>query len=162
MPGGFERVVWYGLGPHESYSDRRESVTAGEWRGPVDEQFENYVFPQENGGKAETRWAAVGSAHGTGLLMVAEQEQPVLFTASHYTPEDLDVAGHTYDLTPRDETIVNLDRLHVGLGSSICGPRPMDHYLIPPQDVTFTIRMRPILSMAGLDEVVRDLRLQLG
>jgi len=158
MPEGFEQVAWYGLGPHESYSDRRESVTVGEWRGTVDEQFEPYIFPQENGGKAETRWSAVASAHGTGLLMVAEQAQPFLFTVSHFTPEDLDAAKHTYDLTPRGETIVNLDRLHVGLGSSICGPRPMDQYLIPPQDVTYTVRLRPIGSMAGLDDTVRALR----
>ncbi|MGC4190023.1 MAG: glycoside hydrolase family 2 TIM barrel-domain containing protein [Thermomicrobiales bacterium] len=162
MPGGFEQLAWYGPGPHASYSDRRESVTFGEWRGSVSGQFENYVFPQENGGKAETRWAAVASGHGTGLLMVAEQEHPFLLTASHYTPEDLDAAKHTYDLSPRDETIVNLDRRHVGLGSSICGPRPMDQYLIPPQDVTFTIRLRPIATMAGLDDAVRTLRTTMG
>lgn len=162
MPEGFEQVAWYGLGPHESYSDRRESVTVGEWRGTVDEQFHNYVFPQETGGKAETRWAAVASVHGTGLLMISEADQPLLFTASHYTPEDLDAANHTYDLVPRRETIVNLDRLHAGLGSSICGPRPMDQYLIPAQDVTFTVRMRPIISMAGLDDTVRELRAAFG
>ncbi|MGB3329306.1 MAG: glycoside hydrolase family 2 TIM barrel-domain containing protein [Thermomicrobiales bacterium] len=158
MPGGCEQVAWYGLGPHESYSDRRESVTVGEWRGTVDEQCERYIVPQENGGKAETRWAAVASAHGTGLLMVAEQDAPLLFTASHFTPEDLDAAKHAWELSPRDETIVNLDRLHAGLGSSICGPRPMDQYLIPPQDVAFTIRMRPIGAMTGLDDAVRGLR----
>ncbi|MGC4105707.1 MAG: glycoside hydrolase family 2 TIM barrel-domain containing protein [Thermomicrobiales bacterium] len=162
LPDGFEQVAWYGLGPHESYSDRRESVTVGEWRGTVDEQFENYVFPQENGGKAETRWAAVATDHGTGLLMVAEEGEPLLFTASHFTPEDLDAAKHTYELMPRGETIVNLDRLHAGLGSSICGPRPMDQYLIPPQDVAFTVRLRPVGAMTGLDDSVRALRTAMG
>ncbi|MGN6032148.1 MAG: hypothetical protein ACTHQE_10840 [Thermomicrobiales bacterium] len=39
---------------------------------------------------------------------------------------------------------MSLIRLHAGLGSGICGPRPMDQHLILPQDVTCTVRPRPI------------------
>ena len=144
-------MTWYGRGPHESYPDRKESATIGEWSGSVVDQFTNYVFPQENGSKADTRWAAITSAQGTGLLAVAEH--PIQFSALAFTPEDLDAANHTFDLTPRDETVVNLDLLMAGLGSSACGPRPLDRYLIPALDVSFTIRLRPIMSTEGVNDL---------
>jgi len=143
--GSFDRVTWYGRGPHESYPDRKESTTFGEWQGSVADQFVNYVFPQENGSKADTRWGAVTSAYGIGLLAVAEE--PMQFSALAFTPEDLDAASHTFDLIPRDETIVNLDRLMAGLGSSACGPLPLDRYLIPARAMSFTVRLRPIASI---------------
>lgn len=153
--GAVDRVTWYGRGPHESYPDRKESASIGEWSGTVADQFVNYVFPQENGSKADTRWAAITSAQGTGLLAIAEQ--PVQFSALAFTPEDLDTATHTFDLTPRAETIVNLDHLMAGLGSSACGPRPLDQYLIPPQETSFTIRLRPITTVEGLGDFAASL-----
>jgi len=159
MPGDFDRVTWYGLGPHESYADRRESVTIAEWSGSVDEQFTNYVFPQECGGKGETRWAAITAPHGMGLLAIAEET--VQFSALHVTPEDLDAAQHAHELTMRDETIVNLDHRHAGLGSSICGPRPLDQYLIPPDEEIFTLHLRPIVTTARLGDVATAIRASL-
>lgn len=153
--GAVDRVTWYGRGPHESYPDRKESASIGEWSGTVADQFVNYVFPQENGSKADTRWAAITSAQGTGLLAIAEQ--PVQFSALAFTPEDLDTATHTFDVTPRAETIVNLDHLMAGLGSSACGPRPLDQYLIPPQETSFTIRLRPITTVEGLGDFAASL-----
>ncbi|MGI8482719.1 MAG: glycoside hydrolase family 2 TIM barrel-domain containing protein [Thermomicrobiales bacterium] len=159
MPGGagsFDRMAWYGRGPHESYPDRKDSTTIGEWSGSVADQFVNYVFPQENGSKADTRWAAITSAQGTGLLAVAEQ--PVQFSALSFTPEDLDRANHTFELLPRDETVVNLDLLMAGLGSSACGPRPLDRYLIPALEVSFTIYLSPIMTTEGLGDLAMRLR----
>ncbi|MGB3307136.1 MAG: glycoside hydrolase family 2 TIM barrel-domain containing protein [Thermomicrobiales bacterium] len=151
MPGGehgFNRVTWYGRGPQESYPDRKESATFGRWSGLVLDQATDYVFPQECGSKADTRWAAVTSAFGVGLLAIAEE--PLQFSVLPYTPEDLDAASHAVALVPREETIVNLDHLMAGLGSSACGPRPLDHYLISATETTFTIRLQPVSSVEGL------------
>ena len=57
LPASFDRFAWYGLGPHESYPDRRESVKRGVFSGTVQDQFETYIRPQENGNKSEVRWA---------------------------------------------------------------------------------------------------------
>ncbi len=58
LPAGFDRFAWYGLGPHESYPDRRESVKLGVYSGTVSEQLETYIRPQENGNKSDVRWAS--------------------------------------------------------------------------------------------------------
>ncbi len=144
LPAGFDRFAWYGLGPHESYPDRRESVKRGVFGGTVQEQFETYIRPQENGNKSEVRWAAVTDARGLGLLATA---QPLLnVSVHHYTPEDLTQARHTFDLAPRAETIWHLDHAQGGLGSQSCGPGPLPEYLLQPAETRFSVRLTPFSS----------------
>jgi len=144
LPAGFDRFAWYGLGPHESYPDRQESVKLGLFGGTVQEQFETYVRPQENGNKSAVRWAAVTDARGLGLLAVA---RPLLnVSVHHYTPEDLTEARHTFDLTRRAETILHLDHAQGGLGSQSCGPGPLPEYLLQPEETRFSVRLTPFSS----------------
>ena len=66
------------------------------------------------------RWVAVANAAGTGLLATG---MPLMeASAGHYTAHDLYEAAHTNELTPRPETILNLDHQQMGLGSASCGP----------------------------------------
>ncbi len=142
MPAGFDRFAWYGRGPHESYVDRKESARVGVYRGTVQEQFVNYIRPQENGNKSDTRWAAVTDLHGLGLLAVG---MPLInVSVHHYTTDDLTRAQHTYELVRRPETILNLDAQQNGLGSNSCGPEPLEQYLLHPVEMEFSIRLRPI------------------
>ena len=140
MPG-FDRLTWDGLGPHESYLDRKESVKRGVYSGTVAEQLQSYIRPQENGNKSEVRWATLTNIRGLGLLATGSSLLNV--SAHHFTTQDLTKAQHTYDLTPRPETILHLDYAQGGLGSQSCGPGPLPSYLIRPSDVTFTVRLTP-------------------
>ena len=81
LPEGLDRFAWYGRGPHESYSDRKERARVGVYRGTVQEQFVPYIMPQENGNKTEVRWAAVTDARGMGLLAVG---MPLLNVSAHH------------------------------------------------------------------------------
>ena len=118
---GSTRFAWYGLGPHESYPDRQESVKRGLFSGTVQEQFETYVRPQENGNKSAVRWAAVTDARGMGLLATA---RPLLnVSVHHYTPEDLTEARHTSDLVRRAEMVLALwTTRRAGWGASPAAP----------------------------------------
>lgn len=141
LPEGFEQFVWYGLGPHECYADRKESGRVGVYCGTVSEQHVPYVRPQENGNKADCRWAAVTTIRGTGLLAVG---LPLINVGvQHYTPEDLTRATHTYELTPRPETILLLDHAHNGLGSNSCGPRELEKYRLFARPMRFAVRLKP-------------------
>ena len=144
LPASFDRFAWYGLGPHESYPDRRESVKRGVFSGTVQDQFETYIRPQENGNKSEVRWATVTDMRGLGLLATAQTLMNV--SVHHYTPEDLTQARHTFDLTPRDETIWHLDHAQNGLGSQSCGPGPLPEYLLQPTETRFSVRLTPFSS----------------
>lgn len=140
IPAGFERFTWYGRGPHESYCDRKESALIGLYSGTIEEQAVEYIRPQENGNKTDVRWAAVTNETNTGLLLVG---RPVFeISAHHYTQENLTQARHPYDLRRTPETFLKIDYAQGGLGSHSCGPPPLPEYLLRPEEVFFTVRLR--------------------
>jgi beta-galactosidase/beta-glucuronidase len=141
LPGDFDFMRWYGRGPHENYPDRKESALVGVYSGLVQEQYYPYIMPQDNGNKTDVRWVTLTNRHGIGLLAAGEELLNV--SAHHYRPEDLDAARHTYELSRRDETILNLDYRQSGLGSNSCGPGPLPQYIIAPEEMSFTVRLRP-------------------
>jgi beta-galactosidase len=147
LPGGYENFSWYGRGPHESYADRKQGAPVGVYAGTVDEQYVPYIMPQENGNKTDVRWAALTNETGVGLLAVgldAGRDWPWLnVSAHHFTTQDLTEADHTYELERRDEVTLNLDYAQGGLGNGSCGPGVLPQYLLQPEEVSFTIRLRP-------------------
>lgn len=150
LPGVCEQVTWRGLGPHENYPDRCSSATYNTWTAAVSEMAVDYVAPQETGARGGTHWVAIMPAHGCGLL--AHAGEPMHISALPFSADDLHAATHTYELEPRGETIVHLDHRMAGLGSSICGPKPLDRYLVRAEPVRFTIALRPVSAdaLAGL------------
>ncbi|MCL2407316.1 MAG: DUF4981 domain-containing protein [Defluviitaleaceae bacterium] len=142
MPKGNEQVRYFGYGPHENYADMRNSVWKGVFATTVDGMFENYAMPQENGARGGVRYAAVTDGHGHGLLFETQDE--CQFSASHYTPHDLDRARHTYDLKRREETVVCIDYKQNGIGSNSCGPDLYGKYRFDERQFTFRLDITPM------------------
>ncbi|MBE1441959.1 glycoside hydrolase family 2 TIM barrel-domain containing protein [Paenibacillus sp. OAS669] len=142
MPEGFEQFSWFGLGPHECYEDRKESGRLGVYSGKVEDQFVPYIKPQENGNKADVRWAALTNLRGIGLWIGG---MPTLNVgASHYSTENLSKAKHTYDLVRLKETVIHMDCRQAPIGNHSCGEAPpLDKYLVKPVKTTFTVRLKP-------------------
>ena len=151
MPREFNRVKWYGRGPHENYIDRRESAFLGVYEGTVEGQHVPYIKPQENGGKTGVRWIAVMNSAGKGLLAAAAPEMEA--SAHNYTAHDLTLARHDHELKRRAEIILNLDYRQNGLGSASCGPKPLPQYIFNPAPVDFTVRLCTI--SAAKDDPMR-------
>ena len=94
--------------------------------GTVEEQYVDYLYPEENGNKTEVRWVALSDADGTGLLAVG---MPLLnVSVHHFTTEELTLARHPFDLVRRPEITLNLDYAQSGLGSASCGPGRLEKY----------------------------------
>ncbi len=150
MPSSFDRMDWFGRGPHECYADRKESGKLGIYGGTVQEQFVPYIKPQENGNKADARWAAVTNASGLGLRFAAVGGLAFNVGAHHYSTEDLTRTSHVHLLTKLDETIVKLDAAQSGIGNHSCGYAPtLEQYLLrPDQPLSFLLDIRP----CGTDE----------
>ncbi|BFO16642.1 hypothetical protein SHKM778_30300 [Streptomyces sp. KM77-8] len=92
--------------------------------------------PQENGARANVRWAEVA-----GLRFEGEPE--FWFTVRPWTTEQLDAARHLTDLVPGDTLWVHLDhRLH-GIGSQSCGPGPLPRYWLWPEPAEFSFVFSP-------------------
>lgn len=144
MPGGNERVEYFGYGPHESYMDKCRSTRKGRFEATVDSMHEDYLMPQENGSHYATEWAAVTDPLGMGLLFAGMDD--FSFNASHYTPEDLTDAMHPHELRRRKETVVNVDYKMSGVGSNSCGPELMPQYRLSERDICFKLRIRPVFK----------------
>ena len=144
MPKGNEAVTYYGLGPHESYVDKRLSVKRDVYHTSVDRMHTDYIMPQENGSRFNTEWAVVSNPLGMGLRFTAPDS--FSFNASHYTPGDLTKARHNVELVRRDETIVHLDYKMSGVGSNSCGPRLMETYQLNEKSFTFAVKIQPVFG----------------
>jgi len=144
MPKGNEVVEYFGYGPHESYIDKHRSTRKSRYLTTVDEMFENYLMPQENGSHYNTDWALVSNKQGMGLLFAGCES--FSFNASHYTPMDLTHARHPHELKKREETIVNIDYGMSGVGSNSCGPELLEQYRLSEKSFTFSFRMKPVFK----------------
>jgi beta-galactosidase len=147
LPRELDLVTWCGRGPHENYVDRKTSAFVGRYPAKVADMFERYVRPQEMGNRCDTRWLALTNEHGNGLLVVPGE--PMSFSALHFTADDLDAAGHTNELSPREDVVLCLDAAHLGLGGASCGPRPMKKYLLNAEPIDFSYSFRPYSRGAG-------------
>lgn len=121
LPGRYDVIEWYGRGPQENYPDRCAGYPLGLWRSDVRAQYVPYIVPQEHGGHGETRMVRV-LARGRSIEVAAPAGESFHFSALPLAPEDLDRLTHTWQVVPRDETILVIDRFHRGLGTGACGP----------------------------------------
>jgi len=154
IPGDFNIFTWYGRGPHENYCDRKEGAPVGVYSGTVDEQYVPYIMPQENGNKMDVRWVSLTDSSGFGLLAVGMPLMEV--SAHHYTTEDLTRAKHTYELKRRKDITLNLDYKQSGLGGGSCGPDTLPKYLVKPEHVCFSVRLRPLSPEESAMEISKQ------
>lgn len=130
LPGSFERMAWLGLGPHETYPDRRASGRFGRFASTVTDQYVPFVVPQEHGLHVQTRWLELASDDGVRVRV--DGATPFAFSASHHRASDLTETLHGTDLVARPETVLHLDAAHRGLGTASCGPDVLPRHRVRP------------------------------
>jgi len=141
---GFDRLEWYGKGPHETYWDRQDA-RVGIFKSTVKEQYFPYVKPQETGNHESVRWIALTDKTGAGLLAIGE---PLLSAnALHSTTEDLFCATtkenyYPYQLPKRETVTLNLDLHQRGLGGdNSWGAKPHEPFQILPGQLSYNFRL---------------------
>jgi beta-galactosidase len=140
VPARFDRMRWYGRGPHEHYPDRQSSAMLGVWEGPLDAQ--PHVVPQEFGLRMDCRWfELIDSASGEVFSIEAVDPVSLAVSASRFTPADLYAAANDVDLRERDEVVVCVDVAHRGLGTASCGPDVLPRYRLPAGRFEFAYRL---------------------
>ncbi|MEI6875525.1 MAG: beta-galactosidase domain 4-containing protein, partial [Spirochaetota bacterium] len=130
LTAGFEEVNWYGLGPHECYSDRRAGAWMARHASSVDGLQVPYVLPQENGNRTGVREVELGAAGGRTLRIASAGSFD--FSASHHGVEQLWKARHSSELSRRPETFLTLDVAQRGVGTAACGPDTLERYRLRP------------------------------
>ncbi|MFE9452325.1 glycoside hydrolase family 2 TIM barrel-domain containing protein [Streptomyces sp. NPDC006739] len=137
-----DSVKWFGGGPGEGYPDTKSASRLGLWESTVDELQTPYVRPQENGARADVRWAEIG-----GLRVEGDPE--FFFSARRWTTEQLDAAAHRTDLTPGDTVWVNLDHGGHGIGTASCGPGVLPRYQLRAEPAEFSFVFSATDAPAG-------------
>jgi len=140
VPARFDRMRWYGRGPHENYPDRQSSAMLGVWEGPLDTL--PHVVPQEFGLRTDCRWfELIDSTSGEVLSIEAVEPVSLAVSATRYTPNDLYAAANDVDVRERDEVVVCVDVAHRGLGTASCGPDVLPQYRLPAGRYEFAYRI---------------------
>jgi len=142
LPGSLDRVEWFGRGPGEAYADTGQAARVGRFYRTVAELQTPYVYPQENGRRADVRWASITDAAGRGVRLSGET--PFGLTVRPWTSAALDRATHTTDLVPDGHTWVTVDVGHNGIGSASCGPALPSAYRLHAGPATITVEFEVI------------------
>ena len=137
-----ETVRYFGLGPMEAYADKHLAARLGDFTTTVQDNFEPYLRPQENGAHADTAWLHLWDAAGHGLLVTTEGS-PFTFGVSHYSTEQLRNTPYRHLLTPEDVTYIHLDAAQSGCGSNSCGPALAEDYQVKAGSHTLKLRITP-------------------
>jgi beta-galactosidase len=163
-----DQVEWFGRGPHENYSDRKESANVGRYRNTVADHYVPYMRPQENGYKTDVRWLAL-SNDDRGLLIVADEL--ISFSVSHnrlldfvppvkiaITSEDGEAARnndervnvHVNDVKPRDLISLDIDLGQMGVGGDDSwGKRTLQQYSLNDSSYQYGFSLIPYRNGEG-------------
>ena len=146
LPVQMNNVQYFGRGPGENYIDRNHGTLVGVYKTTADKMYFNYVRPQENGHRTDTRWVALSPDRGNGLAIVAdslvgfnalcnsvedfdsEEASARPYQWHNFTPKEianhdenaarnvLRRMHHVNDITPRDFVEVCVDMKQQGVG----------------------------------------------
>ncbi|MBS4208417.1 glycoside hydrolase family 2 TIM barrel-domain containing protein [Bacillus sp. FJAT-50079] len=110
----YNRLEWYGKGPHENYIDKQKGAKIGHYAGTVEDQYVPYLKPQECGNKIDVRWISVTNKEGIGVKISG---LPTIETnVLPYTPWELEEASHRYKLPNSARTVVRINHQQMGVG----------------------------------------------
>lgn len=140
LPKEMTEVIYFGMGPMESYVDKHHAACHGVFTTNVKALHEDYIRPQENGSHFDCSYVTVSGGQ-TGLA--AAGLAPFSFNASRYTQEELTAKAHNFELEACSSVVLCLDYRMNGIGSNSCGPRLMKKYRFDEEMFTFAITLEP-------------------
>ena len=158
IPKEFEKVSWYGKGPHETQFDRKLGAAIGIHSSKVEDIIHNYIKPQENGNRSDIRWFTILDTHSTGLLITAE-DTLLNFSCWPYSQDDLENAHHINKLPRRDFITVNIDFEQKGVGGDwpAIALTHEEFKLKKNKEYNYTYRISPITKKKRVIDIIEYL-----
>ena len=148
LTGSLTQVDWLGRGPFENYVDRKTAAFIGKYHSTTNDMYTPYVRPQENGYRTDVKWVSINDGKSIGIYF--EGTPNLGFSALPFTYDDIkgfvQAGKHGNLLQKQSFTDLNLDYLQCGVGGNDSwGSWPLEKYLIPAKDYTWSYRMRPYI-----------------
>ena len=151
MPKQYNQVEYYGRGPVENYIDRNNSEFVGVYKNAVQNEYYEYVRPQESGNHTDVRWFSVIDNNGNGLQFYSNA--PMEASAIPYTNDQIDDGmykdkkwgHHSGDLIPAGKTCVHIQKRQFGLGCvNSWGAWPRPEYRLGYGNKDFIFMIKPL------------------
>lgn len=159
VPEAYSNFTYYGRGPIDNYADRKSGQFIEIHKSTVKDEFVNFPKPQDMGNHEDVRWCSLTDSKGNGAVYIATDRLSA--SALQYSPVDLILASHPYQLPKAGDTYLNLDIAVTGLGGNSCGqggPLNQDRVFATHHDMGFIIRpvqahnMISVANVSGVGE----------
>ena len=121
MDKSMEYITWYGRGPKPTYIDRKLGSKIDLYKSSVTDFEYRYMRPQESSNRCDVRYFTLTDENGFGIKVDAYCDNPINFSAYHYTTDGLEKATHINDIPYEDITTVNIDHRQLGVGGDLPG-----------------------------------------
>lgn len=121
MDKSMEYITWYGRGPKPTYIDRKLGSKIDLYKSSVTDFEYRYMRPQESSNRCDVRYFTLTDKNGFGIKVDAYYDNPINFSAYHYTTDGLEKATHINDIPYEDITTVNIDHRQLGVGGDLPG-----------------------------------------
>ncbi|ANW95444.1 hypothetical protein AXE80_03745 [Wenyingzhuangia fucanilytica] len=146
----YQKVTWFGRGPHENYNDRNTAALVGKYNANVKDLYFPYIRPQENGYKTDVRWVSFTNDNGVGIKI--EGLQLLGFSAHHQYNSDFDAGEtkkqrHTTDIKKRDFVNINIDYKQTGIGGdNSWSAKALAHkeFRVQPENIAYSFKIVPV------------------
>ena len=136
LPDTIKEFTYYGRGPIESYCDMKNSAPIGLYESNTDDEYVNYVRPQEHGNHCEVKMLKIGKLEFLS-------QKGFEFAASNYSMEAIGKAMHTDELVLDGKTHLRIDYKVSGIGSNSCGPQLENKYRLEEKNIDFKFVIKP-------------------
>jgi len=124
-----KKVIYYGRGETECYSDFKEQSAVGIYTARPEEQSCPYIFPQEYGNHTDVRYARLVFEGDQGFTIRAVGK-PFQFSVKDTDDQSLYRAKHREQIKKQPFYQLTVDGFLRGVGSNSCGPGPAKHHII--------------------------------
>jgi beta-galactosidase len=160
----YDKMTWYGRGPHENYADRNSGADIDLYQSDVWQQYHKYVRAQETGNKTDVRWVALRNNVGAGILVKAIDE-PLEVSAWNFPMEDIMYVPsterniHGGSIKKKPLVWLNIDHRQSGVGGdNTWGAKVHPEYTITPIKQRYSFIITPLREEDELISVSKIIR----
>ncbi|GAA0873344.1 beta-galactosidase LacZ [Gangjinia marincola] len=146
MHTSLDTFTWFGLGPHETYPDRKYGAYMDKFSMNVYDDYKGYIRPQESGNRSNVEWFALINNKNKGLE-VNSLDGTLHVNPSPYSTKMIDDALHTYDLKESDHIMLHIDLEHMGVGGDDSWSKnalPHPEFRVKPTNKSYHFILRPV------------------
>ncbi len=130
-----DSFTYYGRGKLENYCDMHHYAPVGLYESSPQEEYVNYVMPQEHGNHTKARFVRFNN-----IAFVSDDDFE--FSALEYSAETLERAKHTNELEKNGVVNFRIDCGVSGIGSASCGPALLGKYEMNKRDYRYKFTVK--------------------